>query len=102
MAMSREEDSQAKGKLTKHSKFVRDLIRGVDQNLASSFINTGMGLGLLWGLDGRLTRIDKYLYSPEDWIKSGALLACGLVNTGVRSPPGPAHRLHPPDAHGEV
>lgn len=86
MTMSREEDSQAKGKLTKHSKFVRDLIRRVDhQNLASSFINTGIGLGLLWGLDGRLTRIDKYLYSPEDWIKSGALLACGIVNTGVRS-----------------
>jgi 26S proteasome regulatory subunit N1 len=64
-----------------------------------------IGLVLLWDVDGGvkmnnflfilvlddhllpcvgLTQIDKYLYSPEDWIKSGALLACGIVNTGVR------------------
>ena len=28
-----------------------------------------LGLVLLWDLDGGLTQIDKYLYSPEDQIK---------------------------------
>merc|ERR1712106_1227589 len=49
-----------------------------------------IGLVLLWDVDGGLTQIDKYLYSPEDWIKSGALLACGIVNTGVRNECDPA------------
>ena len=44
-----------------------------------------IGLILLWDVDGGLTQIDKYLYSPEDYIKAGALLACGIVNTGVRN-----------------
>ena len=42
---------------------------------------------------GGLTQIDKYLYSKEDWIKSGALLACGIVNTGVRNECDPALAL---------
>ena len=33
------------------------------------------------------------LPSPEDWIKSGALLACGIVNTGVRNECDPALAL---------
>jgi len=52
-----------------------------------------IGLVLLWDVDGGLTQIDKYLYSPEDWIKSGALLACGIVNTGVRNECDPALAL---------
>jgi 26S proteasome regulatory subunit N1 len=44
-----------------------------------------IGLILLWDVDGGLTQIDKYLYSPEDYIKAGALLACGIVNTGVKN-----------------
>ena len=28
-----------------------------------------IGLVLLWDVDGGLTQIDKYLYSPEDYIK---------------------------------
>lgn len=52
-----------------------------------------IGLVLLWDVDGGLTQIDKYLYSPEDWIKSGALLACGIVNTGVRNECDPAFAL---------
>ena len=30
-----------------------------------------IGLVLLWDVDGGLTQIDKYLYSPEDYIKAG-------------------------------
>ncbi|XP_037933411.1 26S proteasome non-ATPase regulatory subunit 2 [Teleopsis dalmanni] len=52
-----------------------------------------LGLILLWDVDGGLTMIDKYLYSTEDYIKSGALLACGIVNCGVRNEVDPAHAL---------
>lgn len=101
-----------------------------------------LGLVLLWDVDGGLTQIDKYLYSSEDYIKSGwrlfyliwinqsdlmsrfwiftliytkyqgflnrgfkfphnfltfvstgALLACGIVNTGIRNDCDPALAL---------
>ncbi|KAL9696444.1 hypothetical protein quinque_016023 [Culex quinquefasciatus] len=52
-----------------------------------------LGLILLWDVDGGLTPIDKYLYSNEDYIKSGALLACGIVNCGVRNEVDPALAL---------
>lgn len=52
-----------------------------------------LGLILLWDVDGGLTPIDKYLYSSEDYIKSGALLACGIVNCGVRNECEPALAL---------
>ena len=32
-----------------------------------------LGLVLLWDVDGGLTQIDKYLYSPEDQIKVGSI-----------------------------
>ena len=44
-----------------------------------------LGLILLWDIDGGLTRIDKYLYSSEEYIKAGTLLACGILNTNVKS-----------------
>lgn len=52
-----------------------------------------IGLILLWDVDGGLTQIDKYLYSPDDHIKSGALMACGIVNTCVRNDCDPALAL---------
>ncbi|XP_033638428.1 26S proteasome non-ATPase regulatory subunit 2-like [Asterias rubens] len=52
-----------------------------------------LGMVLLWDVDGGLTQIDKYLYSGEDYIKSGALLACGIVNSGVRNECDPALAL---------
>lgn len=52
-----------------------------------------LGLLLLWDVDGGLTQVDKYLYSSEDYIKSGALLACGIVNTCVRNDCDPALAL---------
>lgn len=52
-----------------------------------------LGLILLWDVDGGLTPIDKYLYSAEDHIKSGALLACGIVNCGIRNEVDPALAL---------
>jgi 26S proteasome regulatory subunit N1 len=52
-----------------------------------------LGLILLWDVDGGLGQIDKYLYSAEDYIKAGALLACGIVNCGVRNECDPALAL---------
>lgn len=52
-----------------------------------------LGLLLLWDVDSGLTQIDKYLYSAEDNIKAGALMACGIVNCGVRNECDPAFAL---------
>ncbi|KAH7934918.1 hypothetical protein HPB52_001990 [Rhipicephalus sanguineus] len=52
-----------------------------------------LGLILLWNVDGGLAQIDKYLYSTEDYIKAGAILACGIVNCGVRNECDPALAL---------
>merc|ERR1719209_2204947 len=67
------------------------LYKNKEHGMLSS--TASIGLVLLWDVDGGLTQIDKYLYSPEDWIKSGALLACGIVNTGVRNECDPALAL---------
>ncbi|TPX59356.1 hypothetical protein PhCBS80983_g02503 [Powellomyces hirtus] len=52
-----------------------------------------LGAILLWDVEIGLTQIDKYLYSQEDHIKAGALLAIGLVNAGVRNESDPALAL---------
>ena len=52
-----------------------------------------LGMILLWDVDGGLTQIDKFLYSSEDLIRAGALLACGIVNAGVRNDCDPALAL---------
>jgi 26S proteasome regulatory subunit N1 len=60
-----------------------------------------LGLSLLWDTDVGLSHVDKYTYSSEEYIKvgshilhhnpiyqhfqAGALLATGLLNTGVRT-----------------
>ena len=59
------------------------LFKNKDRGMMSA--TASIGLILLWDVDGGLSQIDKYLYSPEDHIKAGALLACGIVNTGVRN-----------------
>lgn len=52
-----------------------------------------LGLIQLWDVEGGLEVIDKYLYSEDDNIKAGALLAIGLVNAGVRNESDPALAL---------
>ncbi|XP_053979023.1 26S proteasome non-ATPase regulatory subunit 2-like [Hylaeus volcanicus] len=52
-----------------------------------------LGLIHMWDVDGGLVPIDKYLYTSEDFIKSGALLAIGIVNCGVRNECDPALAL---------
>ncbi|KAK0135322.1 26S proteasome non-ATPase regulatory subunit 2 [Merluccius polli] len=67
------------------------LYKNKDHGMLSAAASLGMVL--LWDVDGGLTQIDKYLYSSEDYIKSGALLACGIVNSGVRNECDPALAL---------
>merc|ERR1719446_1497116 len=63
-----------------------------------------LGLILLWDVDGGLTQIDKFLYSTDDNIKAGALLAVGVLSAGTRNECDPALALlseyasekHPP------
>ncbi|KAJ6590579.1 armadillo-type protein [Mycena vulgaris] len=44
-----------------------------------------LGLSLLWDTDLGLSHVDKYTYSAEEYIKAGALLATGILNSGVRT-----------------
>lgn len=52
-----------------------------------------LGLIVLWDVDGGLPKIDKYLYSQDNNIVAGALLAVGIVNCGVRNECDPAYAL---------
>jgi len=52
-----------------------------------------LGMILLWDVDNGLSQIDKYLYSNEDYVKAGALLAVGVVNSGVKNDCDPALAL---------
>ncbi|EDV28694.1 uncharacterized protein TRIADDRAFT_36957 [Trichoplax adhaerens] len=52
-----------------------------------------MGLIQLWDIDAGLTQIDKFLYASEDYVKAGALLACGIVNSGLYNDCDPALAL---------
>ncbi|KAL9642075.1 hypothetical protein ABK040_004124 [Willaertia magna] len=52
-----------------------------------------MGMVYLWNVDEGLTEIDKYLYNGDNYIKAGALLACGIVNAGIRTDVDAAYAL---------
>ena len=52
-----------------------------------------LGSILLWDVEGGLAQIDKYLYSNDDYVKAGALLAIGIVNVGVTNESDPALAL---------
>jgi len=52
-----------------------------------------MGMLLLWDIENGLDRIDKYTYAPEPEIAAGAMLAIGIMNSGVRIDSEPAFAL---------
>ncbi|CAG8504738.1 13783_t:CDS:10 [Ambispora leptoticha] len=52
-----------------------------------------LGLIMLWDTDVGLSRIDKYTFSNEEFIKAGTYLAIGLVHAGVRNENDPAFAL---------
>ena len=52
-----------------------------------------LGMLLRWDIENGLDQIDKYTYSDNDQIKAGALLAIGILNSGVRMDSEPALAL---------
>lgn len=52
-----------------------------------------LGMITLWDVEGGLPQIDKYLYSKDPAVVAGALLAVGIVNSGVRDECDPAYAL---------
>ncbi|KAG8761601.1 proteasome regulatory particle base subunit [Ceratobasidium sp. 428] len=44
-----------------------------------------LGLSLLWDADLGLSQVDKYTYADEEYIKAGALLATGILHSGIRT-----------------
>ncbi|OWP06475.1 hypothetical protein B2J93_9248 [Marssonina coronariae] len=52
-----------------------------------------LGTLLLWDVEGGLDKIDKYTYADEDQILAGAMLAIGIMNSGVRMDSDPALAL---------
>jgi len=52
-----------------------------------------LGMILLWDVEIGLAQIDRYLYSSEEYIKAGAILAIGILNSGVRNESDPALAL---------
>ncbi|OAJ39350.1 U6 snRNA-associated Sm-like protein LSm5, variant 1 [Batrachochytrium dendrobatidis JEL423] len=77
------------------------LMMGTDEgswiykNKDHGMLSAAASLGniLLWDVEIGLTHIDKYLYSQDDNIKAGALLAIGLLTSGVRNESDPALAL---------
>lgn len=57
------------------------------------FVLASLGFVLLWDVDTGINQIDKYLYANDENIQAGALLAIGIVNSGVRSEMDPALAL---------
>lgn len=58
-------------------------------------MSTAASLGMLfrWDIENGLDQIDKFTYAPEDQIRAGALLAIGILNSGVRMDSEPALAL---------
>ncbi|KKY18696.1 putative 26s proteasome regulatory subunit [Phaeomoniella chlamydospora] len=58
-------------------------------------LSTTASLGMLlqWDVEGGLDKIDKFTYASEDPIKAGALLAYGVLNSGVKMDADPALAL---------
>ncbi|KAI9596099.1 26S proteasome regulatory complex, non-ATPase subcomplex, Rpn1 subunit [Syncephalis fuscata] len=52
-----------------------------------------IGLVKMWDIDMGLSQIDKYLESEDSHVKAGAVLAIGILNSGVRHESDPALAL---------
>ena len=62
-----------------------------DDGMMSTTASTGMLLR--WDIENGLDQIDKYTYADDNQIKAGALLAIGILNSGVRMDSEPAMAL---------
>jgi 26S proteasome regulatory subunit N1 len=67
------------------------LYKNKDHGMMSAAASLGMILQ--WNVEEGLTQIDKFLYSSEEYVKAGAVLAVGIVSSGVRNDCDPALAL---------
>jgi len=65
--------------------------RTKDEGMMST--TASMGMLLQWDVEMGLDKIDKFTYVQEEQIKAGALLAIGILNSGVRIDSDPAMAL---------
>jgi 26S proteasome regulatory subunit N1 len=47
--------------------------------------SASLGMSLLWDTELGLSHVDKYTYSADEYIKAGALMAYGILHSGVRT-----------------
>ncbi|KAF2010014.1 26S proteasome regulatory complex, non-ATPase subcomplex, Rpn1 subunit [Aaosphaeria arxii CBS 175.79] len=52
-----------------------------------------LGMLMLWDVEGGLDKIDRYTTADDDMVKAGAMLATGIINSGVRNESDPALAL---------
>lgn len=52
-----------------------------------------LGTLLMWDVENGLDKVDKFTYAPEPQIQAGAMLAIGIMNSGVRIDSEPALAL---------
>ncbi|CEG72168.1 Putative 26S proteasome regulatory subunit N1 [Rhizopus microsporus] len=87
-----------------NAAFCKDKLMGTEDENDSPWIyktkehgmtsaTASLGLISLWDIEAGLSTIDRYMYSTDDNIKAGALLAIGILNTGVREESDPALAL---------
>ena len=62
-----------------------------DEGMLST--TASLGMLMLWDVEMGLDKIDQYTYVSEDYIKAGAMLATGIVNSGVSLDADPAMGL---------
>jgi 26S proteasome regulatory subunit N1 len=69
----------------------RWLYKNKDHGMMSAAASLGMIY--MWNQDEGLSEIDKYMYSNDDYIKGGALLGIGIVNSSLRNNTDAAYAL---------
>jgi len=57
------------------------------------FAAASLGTIFLWNVEEGLSQVDKYLYSTQNYVKAGALLAVGILSNGIRNDADPAVAL---------
>ncbi|KIY99543.1 26S proteasome regulatory subunit N1, partial [Monoraphidium neglectum] len=66
---------------------------GGDNDHGKTAATASLGLISLWDVEGGLPAIDKYLYSTDQFVVAGALMAIGIVNCCVQNENDPAFAL---------
>lgn len=73
------------------SETVHWIFKNKDHGKTSA--TASLGMITLWDVEGGLPQIDKYLYSTDNYVVAGALLAIGIVNSCVQNENDPAFAL---------